>query len=241
MKKIFNKILNFLKEEDLDSLSWLIPHNGDTLRFMKNRVYKTLIYSFSFLISSLLVVYYTLGLNKNILIITLLCNFSIAFFVFKNDYFKIKNAFNVKKNDVYKSFPLWVSTLEILVMTNNITNTFKKSIPTCPEAFRSDLEEFVKSIEFDPENKESYRSFLSRYKLDDVTEVIMDMYAFNKLNKEEIVHEFKHVNARLNKISSKIRQERQNSSLFGISALNSIPLFTLSVYILVISMQMNIK
>ena len=234
-------LLNILKEDDLDNFAWLIPHEGDITRFMKNRLMKTLVYTISLLIASLVVVHFVWGVTTNSLILIILFNLVIALFVFKNDYFKIKSSFNTKKKNVYRSFPLWVSTLEILIMTNNITNTFKKSIPTCPEVFRSDLEEFVKKIEFDPENKESYREFLSKYNIDDVTEVIMDMYAFNKLNKDEIVHEFKHVNERLNKISAKLRQERQSTSLFGISALNSVPLFTLSVYILMISMLMNIN
>lgn len=239
MDAFMDKAIKFLTEDKLSKVSWMI---SDVHHFMKTRIQKTM---FVFLITTifsllsvfLLVTYVHLPIPYWICIFPVLF---VSYIAFKWDYWRLRSKFKVVRDDVYKAFPLWISTLEILVMTNNIPNTFKKSIATCPQAFRQDLIDFVDKIQYDPENKAYYREFLSNYDIPEVNEIIMDMYAFNRLDKKEIIYEFKHLNERLNKISAKIRQERQNLSIFGISAMNSIPLFTVSIYVLLISMLINV-
>lgn len=234
------KLAMIFKEEHLENYQWLIGEDIEV--FMLKRVNKTIK---TVIVSSLafMIVHFLLGKFIGYwtpIPVWILLDILIAYLVFKNDFYKMKNRFKMKRDAVYKSFPLWVSTLEILIMTNNVTNTFKKSIATCPDAIKDDLIEFVHKIEYNPEAKEHYFNFLRKYNIEEVNEIIMDMYAFNKLNKDEIVYEFKNLNQRLNAISTRIRQERQNRDLFAIAALNSVPLFTVSVYILLISMLMNI-
>ena len=160
---IIDKIAMISQEENLKQYSWLLPNN-DVLGFMKKRIKTTCLVAFistllSFGILYLNKMFSKMNIQPNLFGFIII---ALSFFAFKKDYLKLKNVFNKKRNDVYSAFPLWVSTLQILVMSNNITNTFKKSIPTCPACFRNDLEEFVEKIEFDPENKEYYKSFLRR-------------------------------------------------------------------------------
>ncbi|MDU2155284.1 hypothetical protein [Clostridium sp.] len=234
-----SRLIEAFKEEKLRDYAWLIP-DGNVNGFMEKRIKRMTI---TFLLSLILYVSIYFILKYFDIIIPIQFGGVIAFIcsymVFKFPFWTLKTNFNKRKNDVYKSFPLWVSTLEILIMTNNITNTFKKSIATCPATFKNELIDFVAKIESEPENKEHYKNFLKKYKIEDVSEIIMDMYAFNKLDKNEIVYEFEHLNERLNRISAKIRQDRQNTSLFTIAALNSIPLFTVSVWVLFASMLMS--
>lgn len=239
MKSMKNKIISFLQEETLSKYRWLLP-DGDLNAFMNKRLRKTMIYSIILLFINLMFFFISYFLDISISYIPeILLSIVIIIILYKKEYWAIKMTFKRRRDDVYKSFPLWVSTLEILVMSNNIPNTFKKSIDTCPISFRDDLIDFVSKIEFDPENKEYYRNFLKRYNIDEVNEIIMDMYSFNKLNKNEIVHEFKNLNERLNKISNNIRVKRQENDLFFISALNSLPIMTVSIYVLFISMTMS--
>ena len=234
-----NKLAQYLKEDKLKDYEWLIS-DKTVEEFMQRRI-KNMVIGFVIAVlayASMFFILKYLGIDIP-LILFLVLGVMGGYISFKWPYWNLISQFNKKKNDVYKSFPLWVSTLEILIMTNNITNTFRKSIETCPAAFKSDLIEFVNKIETDPANKEHYKNFLKKYKIEDVSEIIMDMYAFNKLDKNEIVYEFEHLNKRLNKISNKIRQDRQNTSLFAIAALNSIPLFTVSVWVLLASMLMS--
>lgn len=238
-EKIYDILIRFFQEEQVVDYKWLL-HDGDTYSFMIKRFKKTG-YFILFVLISLGIMYllnYYLKLNIPLMPIGIV-SLCLILLVYKADYFKLKMNFSKRRDEVYKSFPLWISTLEILVMSNNIPNTFKKSIETCPKAFRTDLIEFVNKIETDPENKEYYKNFLTKYQIEEVTEIIMDMYSFNKLNKEEIVFEFKHLNERLNKITNNLRVKRQETDLFFISALNSIPVLTVSIYVLIISMTMN--
>lgn len=209
-------------------------------RFMYKRIMNTAFNSCIFLIV-LVTIYvfnhFFISQTKDIPLGALIIFFiAFVFLSFKNNYFRMKKEFNRRRGEVYNSFPLWVSTLQILIITNNVTNTFKKSIPTCPKAFKRDLEIFVKQIEYDPDNKEHYKNFLKKYKIDEVSEIIMDMYVFNRMDKNEIVNQFSILNERLNKIQNNIRKRKQEQALFFISAMNSIPLLTASVYVLMISM-----
>lgn len=237
---LMDKLIIFSKEEDLDELAWLLP-DGNVEKFMRKRITSTIVYTLvaalicaMFYLANELVMHY--AIPTAIYLIFIVC---FGFLVFKSGFNKVKKAFKKKRDAVYDSFPLWVATLQILIMTNNVTNTFKKSLPTCPECFKSDLEKFVKEIEYDPENKNSYKNFLSKYGIEEVREIIMDMYAFNRMDKNQVVHQFKILNERLNKIQNKSRERRQEQSLFFISALNSVPLMTSSIYVLVISMMLS--
>lgn len=235
------KCIHYFQEDKLKDYEWLIPER-DIDKFMKSRLKSA---GIGFLIILLLyeAIYFILKYIGILLPPFLGIALAVAamYIFFKWGYWNLKSKFNKKKSDVYKSFPLWVSTLEILVMTNTIPNTFKKSIETCPDAFKGELIEFVNKIETDPENKEHYKEFLRKYNIEDVSEIIMDMYAFNRLDKNEIVYEFENLNKRLNEIAKNIRKQRQNTSLFGIAALNSIPLFTVSVWVLLDAMLINIS
>lgn len=233
------KLISILQEDSLIKYQWLLP-DGNLYSFMERRLKKTFYFILFIGIMNVIsfIIAYFLKLNLPVLVMCII-TISLVLLFYKIDYWKIKMTFQSKRDSVYQSFPLWISTLEILVMTNNIPNTFKKSIATCPTAFKQDLKDFVEKIEFDPENKQHYREFLTKYNIDEVDEIIMDMYSFNKLNKNEIVLEFSHLNERLNKISNRLRTERQSRDLFFISALNSVPILTVSIYVLVISMAMN--
>ncbi len=263
---LFEKLNFILREDDFQDYVWLIEEESKEEKlenkkrkkrqtkaakknqenmtsdeiFMDNRINKTLISSsifFLFLVCFFVFNMFVTHWNINpVLYIILFVVFT--FLSFKKNYFKLKKQFNKKRNEVYNSFPLWVSTLQILIISNNVTNTFKKSIPTCPKAFRKDLENFVRDIEYDPDNKEHYKNFLKKYKIDEINEIVMDMYIFNRMDKNEIVKQFSVVNERLNKIQNNIRQKKQDQSLFFISALNSIPLLTASLYVLLISMML---
>lgn len=240
-RKLSRLLAYYFKEDDLENLSWLVP-DGDVDRFVLRRINKFIIAALimSLISVALIAMNYFLHIWFDLpVFVYIIAAAVVSYLAFKSDYLKIKNTFKKKKKDVYNSFPLWVSTLQILIMTNNITNTFKKSIPTCPDCFRHDLEVFVSKIEFDPENKEYYKSFLKKYGIEEIQEIIMDMYAFNKMDKKEIIHQFTTVNERLNKIQANIRTRRQEQNLFFISALNSIPILIGSLYVLITSMMIS--
>lgn len=150
-------------------------------------------------------------------------------------YFFIKTKATKKAREVEYDFPLWLSSLEVLIVSNNIPNTLKKSIPTCPLSFKQDLIYLVDQVEKDPTNQIFYREFLSQYHNESIREMMLDLYQFNFLNKELLVKEFNLLHQRLNEIEASQRKHQQEQTLFFIGAINSIPLFLLSMYILYIA------
>lgn len=164
----------------------------------------------------------------------------IAFLIlYKIPYWWISAKINQQAKQVYNDFPLWVSSLEVLIVSHTIVNTLKMSLSTCPKSIYVDLEKLVAILEENPTDKSCYANFLSRYNFNDVKEMMMDLYQFNFLNKDLMIEEFKHLNIRLNKMENVSRSQKQNQQIFLIGALNSIPLFLLSIYILLIANMLS--
>lgn len=150
-------------------------------------------------------------------------------------YFYVKMLAGNKSKEVEYDFPLWLSSLEVLIVSNNIPNTLKKSIPACPVSFKQDLIHLVEQVEKDPTNQLFYREFLSQYHNESIREMMLDLYQFNFLNKELLAKEFSLLHQRLNAIEASQRKHQQEQTLFFIGAINSVPLFLLSMYILYIA------
>lgn len=165
----------------------------------------------------------------------LIASVALTYIVYKLDYIMLKNAFKKKQVAVKDAFPLWMSMLEILIVTNNIPNTLKKSIVSCPEVLKEDLEVFVKKLEINPIDKEAYVSFLSEFNIPEIQEIVLDLYQFNFVEKNNISAEFSALHKRLNRLKSDTRKRRQSSEIFMIGTLNSVPLMCLAIYILMIS------
>ena len=159
--------------------------------------------------------------------------------VYKMPYFFLKNASKRKAKQVYDDFPLWLSSLEILILSHNIPNTLKASLATCPKSLREDLSVLVEKLETDPTNQEAYISFLSQYHFPDIHEMMLDLYQFNFLNKSLMIKEFSTLHKRLNHLEASQRQHHQEQSLFFIGAINSVPLFLLSIYILLMANMLS--
>ena len=85
----------------------------------------------------------------------------ISYGIYKIDYFMIKSVFKNQQKSVKDAFPLWMSTLEVLIVTNNIPNTLRKSLPSCPKPIVKDLERFIARLDVNPIDKEAYKDFLS--------------------------------------------------------------------------------
>lgn len=158
---------------------------------------------------------------------------------FKIPYFYLKMMVKKKTQQVFTDFPLWLSSLEVLILSNNIPNTLKKSFMTCPVSIKKDLQILIGKIEQDPMNQQNYIDFLSQYKLADINELMLDLYQFNYLDKSLMISEFAVLHKRLNALNSSNRKRLHEQSLFFIGAINSIPLFLLSIYILLIANMLS--
>lgn len=187
-------------------------------------------------ISGYWIIFRQIVFNKPVFLYGILGSFLLGY---KLPYFYIRVKVKQKTKQVSADFPLWLSSLEVLIISNNIPNTLKKSLLTCPDSIKKDLRILVEKIEKDPMEQQNYTEFLSQYKLSDINELMLDLYQFNYLDKSLMISEFAVLHKRLNAINTSHRQHAQEQNLFFIGAINSIPLFLLSIYILLIANMLS--
>ncbi|WP_052466187.1 hypothetical protein [Beduini massiliensis] len=227
------KWLSRLNERNLND--YLIISNTSMQKFFKHRLIIGGL-CIGLWISGYMLICRPIVFNKPIFIYGMIGAFWVGY---KIPYFYIKVKVKQKTEQVSADFPLWLSSLEVLILSNNIPNTLKKSLMTCPNSIKKDLQILVNKIEKDPMNQQSYIEFLSQYKLSDVNELMLDLYQFNYLDKSLMISEFAVLHKRLNAINTSNRQHSQEQNLFFIGAINSVPLFLLSIYILLIANMLS--
>ena len=234
---IKEQVVSYTTETDLNSFVFLLE-GETTSSYVQKRLKKALA-----IFGSLFAVIILINVINLIFSLNLEINYAlflglaviISYIIYKLDYMVLKSVFKQQQKSIKDCFPLWMSTLEVLIVTNNIPNTLKKSIASCPKPLKKDLEKLVLKLERNPIDKEAYASFLSEYKIPEIQEIVLDLYQFNFIDKNNISGEFAALHDRINRIASDTRKTRQESEKFFIGALNSIPLMIVSFYILMIS------
>ena len=231
------KIVNYTTETDLSSFVFLL--DGETTSsYVKKRLKKSVAIFLSLLSIIVLINVINLIFKLDFEIndgLFLGLSLAIAYIIYKLDYLLLKSVFKQQQKAIKNTFPLWMATLEILIVTNNIPNTLEKSLPSCPKPIKKDLEKLVLKLNRNPVDKEAYTSFLAEYNISEIQEIVLDLYQFNFIEKDNISKEFSALHNRINRIASDSRKERQEQEKFFIGAINSIPLLIISFYILMIS------
>ena len=231
------KIVDYTTETDLSSFVFLL--DGETTSsYVKKRLKKSVAIFLSLLSIIVLINVINLIFKLDFEIndgLFLGLSLAIAYIIYKLDYLLLKSVFKQQQKSIKNTFPLWMATLEILIVTNNIPNTLEKSLPSCPKPIKKDLEKLVLKLNRNPVDKEAYASFLAEYNIPEIQEIVLDLYQFNFIEKDNISKEFSALHNRINRIASDSRKERQEQEKFFIGAINSIPLLIVSFYILMIS------
>lgn len=237
-KGLQDQIINVAKESDLHSFIYLLEGKTTEEDFVKRRLKNALLTSLVvFICEGLLygaTIIFDIDVTFNVLLMVFI-DIILALAMYKLDYLLLKNRASAKQNEVKEAFPLWMSMLEVLVVTNNIPNTLKKSYDACPRPIKKDLKNLIAQLERDPIDKVAYSNFLKQYNLPEVSEIVMDLYQFNFLDKNKISTEFSALHNRVNRIKSDTRKARQKSEIFIVGALNSVSLMVVSIYIMMVS------
>lgn len=221
----------FIKDKDLEEYYQMEDIQEDYRPFLKRRLQKAIV---AFIISCLILFAIAVIFHYSFYMPPIL-SLGIALLVYKIDFLRLKSKALNHRREVQDSFPIWMSTLEVLVMNYNIPQTLEKSYDSCPRAIKPELKKLIVKLQDNPIDKDAYGHFLSSYNLPEVQEIIMDLYQFNFLDKNTLPSEFLALHARLNRIKSNNRKRRQEMQTFLISALISTPLFLLAIYIMLVS------
>lgn len=123
-------------------------------------------------------------------------------------YMLLKLSHNTHCNNVMATIPLWINALYSLLGENNIDNAIIASYETAPDALKQDLKVFIEQIKEDSANKQVYMNFLSRYEIDGFREIMMKLYEFRNLSKENLRYEILTLNKSLGKIEEMNMEKR---------------------------------
>lgn len=141
-------------------------------------------------------------------------------------------------NDVIGAIPLWVNQIYALIEKNTIHNAILNSYSEhTPKAIQKDLQEFIRRIELQPDDKDAYLNFLARYRIDGFLDIMLKLYEFRSLSKEKLKYEIKNLNQSLGKIETMKRQNQFRNEVFLGDTCTCFIIFIPCIYMTVISLM----
>lgn len=157
---------------------------------------------------------------------------------YKFPYLILKMHHTQNCNEVVAAIPLWVNQIYALIERNTIHNAIINSLSEhTPKAIRMDLEHLIEEIEYEPNSKEAYIQFLSRYKIDGFMDIMLKLYEFRNLSKDKLKYEIRNLNQSLSKIESLKRQNQFKNEVFVGDTCTCFIIFIPCIYMTVISLM----
>lgn len=154
---------------------------------------------------------------------------------YKIPYFLLKLMHNQKRNEIIGAIPLWINSIYSLIGENNIKNSIKLSYENVPASLEKDLSNFIKDIELNDGDRSIYMEFLSKYEIDGFREIMMKLYEFRNLSKDNLRYEILTLNKSLGKIRQLKMQNRCKNELAFVDILGNCMIMVPSLYVFFIS------
>lgn len=150
---------------------------------------KTGSYLFTAMITVVLFIVCWLSNNFKIFI------FSIPVIVLIANLHKIryKVQFSQVKRKISEDFPFWLLNVALLMETENVQVAIAKSYPDAPPILKPALENMLSQLLEDPNAKEPFLSFLSRFELPEVKESMSTLYSIDTERGGNISIEFENI------------------------------------------------
>ena len=166
-KAVFSK----LKEDDYDFL--VISKYGEQAnpneRYQK-RVKTAVV---TFLLAFLVAITSVKSINMSIKLVLV---FAITYFMFKDDYSKVKRYYKQHLHDINLKLPYYLKSLEILIQHYTVPVAITKSLETAPEMFKPGLRDLIASIDAGDSSIEPYMAFARRYPVRDSMRMMRLLY-----------------------------------------------------------------
>ncbi|MEG0408155.1 MAG: hypothetical protein RR623_04710 [Bacilli bacterium] len=187
------------------------------------------------LLLGLLVVIPTLVLTMGLNYLTVLMILFASYGCIKIPLAFLKLTHNTKCNEMVTAIPLWINSLYSLIGENNIRNTIELSYQNAPDCLKADLKKFIENIEEDDDNKEIYLNFLSEYEIDGLNEIMLKLFEFRNLSKDNLRYEILNLSKCLGKIEQRRTENRYKNELFFVDILGNIMIMVPSLYVFYLS------
>lgn len=201
------KILN----EDIEPYKYLMSDKD-----MKNYGNKKITY---LLIGIILGLGLALFMNFNTLSLCLILILAIVGYKFPFLFLKLQH--NKMCNEMINAIPIWINLIYSLVGENNIYNSIVLSYDNVPSVMKKDLKIFIDKITIDNEDRDAYLNFLEKYNVDGFKDIMMKMFEFRKLSKENLKYEISSMNDTLNRLEKMKRDRRFYNELFFVDMVQS--------------------
>lgn len=101
----------------------------------------------------------------------------IIFFNHKIDYsLKMKSL----KSEIRVAFPRWLMQIDLLIQSNNVYNSLFLSYNNAPEILKPELDKLLKSLNRNPESKQPFLEFMSKFDITDISSSMLMLYSIQK-------------------------------------------------------------
>lgn len=220
--------MNVLKKfihEDIEQYKYLMSPTK-IKKFESNKVY----YMIVGMLFGLGVALFT---NFNILSVCLM--FILGILGFKIPYLFLKLQHNQMCNEMINAIPIWINLIYSLIGENNIYNSIVLSYNVAPNVMKKDLKDFIDKITIDNENRDAYLNFLNKYNIDGFKDIMMKLYEFRKLSKDNLRYEISSMNDTLNRLEKMKRDQRFFNELFFIDMIKCTLLLGPCLYMFFVS------
>lgn len=138
-----------------------------------------------------------------------------------------KIGYNLAKKkvarEIGKQFPNWLMEVALLLQTDNVQMTIRKSMESAPEVLVYALEELIDGLEENPNAIEPYHRFLKEYRNPDVQSAMKMLYALSSGNAGEVTKQVEELIDRNNAMMDKAEKLEQEDKIAGMKVYILLP------------------
>lgn len=157
---------------------------------------------------------------------------------YKIPYFLLKSEHIGNCNKIVDAVPIWIGTIYALVESNTIHNAIVNSLgASTPPILKKELQDLIAKIDKDPNDKDAYMNFLSKYEIDGFLDIMLKFYEYRNLSKDKLKYELKNLNKDLGKFESLKRKNRFESEMRTADLMASVMFFIASIYLTLLFMS----
>ena len=100
----------------------------------------------------------------------------VTYFMYKDDYNKVKNYYKVHLHDINLKLPYYLKSLEILIQHYTVPVAITRSVEEAPEMFKPGLRELIAAIDAGDSTIEPYMAFARHYPVRDSMRMMRLLY-----------------------------------------------------------------
>lgn len=155
--------------------------------------------------------------------------------VFFMNQHKIGHSLAKKKvtREIEKQFPEWLMQVALLLQTDNVQISIRKSLEDAPKVLVPALEELVLELEENPDSIQPYSHFLREYHNPDIQSAMKMLYALSNGNFADIKGQIEELIERNNAMMDKAEKLHQEDMIAGMKVYILLPALLASFKLMV--------